>query len=63
MSLLKHVAEHHCADPSERQENNTEDEEILNIEAFIKEGDYGKEKDSEKDSSFVFKEATLDEFL
>ena len=59
MSLLKHVAEIHFEDPSERHENKSEDKAILNIEAFIKQHDHCRGREAEKDSSFVFEEAML----
>ena len=55
MSLLKHVAEHHFEDPSEGQENISEDEAILNLEAFIKQGDHGNVIEDKKSPALFLK--------
>ena len=58
MHLLKHVAQHHYKDQSEKQEEqykgHPEDDAILN----------GAEENQDKEAySFVFHESMLDEFL
>ena len=64
MKLLKHVADYHYTD----QEHKDEDEQKLNAEKYqlfddVLLKDLEDNKEYEKDSTFVFQESMLDEFV
>ena len=59
LHLLKHVLENHFKDQREIKEDNSKDDDILNYQGFS----FDTEREYEKDSGFVFKKSTLDEFL
>ena len=67
MNLLKHIAKNHYEDQSEGEKRHSEDDAILDeVEAAFKinkQGDHRKDIEEDRDSSFVFKESMLDEFL
>ena len=59
MDLLKHVSKHHFKDEDEKKLNAEHDELFDNMLLNGLEDN----KEYEKDSSFVFRESMLDEFV
>ena len=59
MDLLKHVSEYHFKDENDQKLNSEKDELFDDmLLKYIEEN-----KEYEKDSSFVFRESMLDEFV
>ena len=60
MELLKHFAKHHFQDKDEEPKLNSEEDKLLD-NLLLK--DLEEKEEYAKDSSFVFRESMLDEFL